>query len=197
MYIVMDYANMGDLASYVIKYGPIAEEKLKQWFREILLAINHLHENNIVHRDIKPGNILLHKFNDGEIHAVVTDFGFSRFLDPDSLCKSIGGTPVFWAPEMTNPYGYSKEADVWALGCVLYAMLFAKVPFGNKVIQSCDIKNISRSMNDSTYGNNVKHLLLSMLRLNPVSRITLRQSLEHQWFQSETKQRPEKRQRLQ
>ena len=106
------------------KNNTIAERKVKVIFRQILQGIQHCHESRICHRDIKLENILI----DGEEQVRLIDFGFSSKCG--ERLRNFCGTPPYMAPEITAKLPYFGEpADMWALGILLYLMLYGKFPF--------------------------------------------------------------------
>ena len=104
-------------------------EKAKFYVVELVLALEFLHDNNMVYRDLKPENILL----DEKGHVKLTDFGLSKILDEENdKAFTICGTPQYLAPEVLLKKGYDKTVDWWSLGCVMYEMLSGRLPFAIK-----------------------------------------------------------------
>ena len=103
--------------------------------RQVLLALNYMHQQGIVHRDIKPENILIDSRLDQEgdsINIKLTDFGFACFFNGDKLMKTWLGTPHYMAPEITKKQAYGNKVDVWSVGVVAHAILTGQVPFTGK-----------------------------------------------------------------
>ena len=94
-YFILDLLNGGDLYTYIIKNGSMKEENVRFYAAEIVLALEHLHKNNIVYRDLKPQNIIIDK--DG--HIKLTDFGLSKKDFDQELENTIWGTMKYIAPE--------------------------------------------------------------------------------------------------
>ncbi|XP_066923330.1 serine/threonine-protein kinase Chk2-like [Clytia hemisphaerica] len=197
IYIVMELASEGSLLGYMRKRrsGVISEPLCKDFFKQILMGVKFLHENNIIHRDIKADNILLHRNPDVSFVAKITDFGASRHLSPQSQCLSPVGTEHYWAPEVNSGFGYTKQADLWSLGCLLFVMLFGQTPYKQKPNHAV----IESLMDDARLANKplVKDLLSGFLKMDPEQRLSIQEAIHHDWFhQQESVENPSKRQRV-
>lgn len=94
------------------------------------MGLGHLHDKKIAHRDLKPENVILD--NDGYIKLI--DFGLSKVIDGDELTRTQCGTIAYMAPEILENAGHNKNCDWWALGVMLYELLFGVNPFADKRI---------------------------------------------------------------
>lgn len=124
--LVLELVEGASLARWVAATTPGPEE-VERVFREVLAGVAAAHDCGILHRDLKPDNILVG--DDG--HARVTDFGLGRILAEDSLTGTHArlGTPAYMAPEQLRSTDVDVRADVWALGCVLFEMLVGRRAF--------------------------------------------------------------------
>ena len=116
--IVMTYCDGGDLAARLTaaKGTLFKEDQIMHWFVQIALAIHYMHENKVLHRDIKAQNIFLL----GNGRLVLGDLGISKVLDGTAaFAKTQIGTPYYMSPELFRNAPYNHTSDVWALGCVL------------------------------------------------------------------------------
>ncbi|KAI9251731.1 kinase-like domain-containing protein [Sporodiniella umbellata] len=133
LYFVLDLAKSGELYTCIRRLAPFDLRTTQFYTAEILLAVEHIHNQGVVHRDIKPENILL----DDNMHIKITDFGSAKILTDQSISeeenaagsRSFVGTAEYVSPELLSGEPVSKEADYWALGCVVYQMLTGKSPF--------------------------------------------------------------------
>ncbi|XP_046728891.1 serine/threonine-protein kinase Nek1 isoform X3 [Silurus meridionalis] len=128
LYIVMDYCEGGDLFKKINNQKGLlfSEEQILDWFVQICLALKHVHDRKILHRDIKSQNIFLTK--DGTVQ--LGDFGIARVLNSTvELARTCIGTPYYLSPEICENKPYNNKSDIWALGCVLYEMCTLKHAF--------------------------------------------------------------------
>ncbi|KAJ2393693.1 cAMP-dependent protein kinase catalytic subunit [Coemansia sp. RSA 2603] len=123
LYFFMEYVVGGELFTYLRRYHRFPPPVAKFYAAEVLLALEYLHERNIIWRDTKPENILL----DGRGHVKLTDMGFAKkVMDRTwTLC----GTPDYLAPEVIQAKGYGRSVDWWALGILIFEMIAGYPPF--------------------------------------------------------------------
>ncbi|GAA4207665.1 hypothetical protein GCM10022252_71660 [Streptosporangium oxazolinicum] len=129
LWIVMQLVRSRNLAEVVAEEGPLPAPVLARVGLEVLSALEAAHAAGVMHRDVKPANILL----TGDGHAILTDFGLATAVDEDVSLTSTGmvvGTPAYIAPERAGGVASSAESDLWSFGATLYAAVEGRSAFG-------------------------------------------------------------------
>ncbi|RKF61404.1 Serine/threonine-protein kinase 32A [Erysiphe neolycopersici] len=124
MYLVVDLMDGGDLRFHISR-KTFTEDAVRFWISELGLALRYIHSQGIVHRDIKPDNVLL----DAEGHVHLADFNVASDITPGKKLTSKSGTLAYLAPEVLKGNGYSFGADWWSLGVLFYECIYNKRPF--------------------------------------------------------------------
>ena len=164
-WLIIEYCNGGSLVK-ALKYHltklnkPVPENIVRYFIKNILTAVIYLNNKNIIHRDIKSDNILLHYENKEDLLSnnfikakiKLIDFGFARYLDENELAGSLVGTPMYMDPNVLKTFlesksrvvqgFYDQKVDVWSLGILTYELLIGIVPFMSK-----DIKGLFANVN--------------------------------------------------
>lgn len=174
--IVMEYAQGGTVYSFLEgREGKLLDEdEIIRLFVQILLAIHHVHQRNILHRDLKTQNILLNKTRKV---VKIGDFGISKILSSKSKANSVIGTPCYISPELCEGKPYNQKSDIWALGCVLYELATLKKAFEASNLPALVLKIMKGNYIpiSERYSDDFKNLVLSMLQIDPTKRPTLPQ----------------------
>jgi serine/threonine-protein kinase len=140
-YIAMEYLDGRTLKELIVSRGPAPIKTTIEYARQVLAAIGHAHRNSIVHRDIKPHNVVVD--NDGRLK--VTDFGIARSgASQMTEAGSIIGTAQYLSPEQAKGAPVDQRSDLYSVGVVLYEMLTGKVPFSGDTPLEIAMKHLSK-----------------------------------------------------
>ena len=206
-YLVFDLCNGGGLSNCLEKYmkqnkKPFTQEIAQSIIRQLVSGLQYLHNNKILHRDLKLDNVLLHfnseedknNFNLLKAQVKIIDFGFARYLENDSLAQSVLGSPINMDPQIlakmrkidnNQSFGYDQKADIWSLGTICYELLIGVPPF--------DATSYEELVSKIQKGNYKipKNLKLSkeaisfingMLKYNPEQRLSIDQLANHNFL---------------
>ena len=164
--IVMDYADGGDLKTKINsqKGKFFVENQILDWFTQLCLAMKHIHDRKILHRDLKSQNIFLSK--NGLIK--LGDFGIAKCLNFTlDKARTFIGTPYYLSPEIVQNLPYSFKSDIWSLGVLLYEIAALKMPFDATNLPVLSLKIVRGNYNPlpnhfSKELKNLIHMLLSV-----------------------------------
>ncbi|KAF9515058.1 hypothetical protein BS47DRAFT_1391977 [Hydnum rufescens UP504] len=215
IYIVMDYCSGGDLSNYIRergkvdtlqyipepgaapiyyphpKTGGLDQRMVRSFLMQLATALKFLRDRNLIHRDLKPQNLLLQPATEEDYargHLLgapllkVADFGFARFLPNTALAETLCGSPLYMAPEILSYEKYDAKADLWSVGAVLYEMSVGRPPFrANNHIEL--LNKIKRADSRVSFPDedpnkagatvvpaDIKQLIRLLLKRNPVER---------------------------
>lgn len=180
IYIVLELCKKRSMMELHKRRKTITEPETRFYMKQLLSGVQYLHEHNIIHRDLKLGNLFL---ND-ELQVKIGDFGLAAKIEfVGERKKTLCGTPNYIAPEILTKKGHSFEVDVWSIGCIMYTLLIGKPPFETSSlketyakIKKCDyqlIVNIS---------DQAKHMISMMLQSEPLSRPKVVQLVRHDFL---------------
>ncbi|EED16505.1 serine/threonine protein kinase (Pdd7p), putative [Talaromyces stipitatus ATCC 10500] len=231
IHLVMEYCALGDLSLFIkrrdtlrdhrytrdmiAKYpnprvGALNEVVVRHFLKQLSSALKFLRDRNLIHRDIKPQNLLLcpspSSYRNGGAQVVpfkgsddsftplagletlpmlkIADFGFARSLPSTSLAETLCGSPLYMAPEILRYEKYDAKADLWSVGTVLYEMVVGKPPFmaSNHVELLRRIerhKDKIRFPDELEISADIKSLIRSLLKMNPIERMNFPEFFDH------------------
>ncbi|CAD8094460.1 unnamed protein product [Paramecium primaurelia] len=180
----MDFCPGGDLSKLLDIKRKLPEEDAKIYVAEILLAIECLHKNNIIFRDLKPENVVL----DSEGHALLTDFGLSKKgVTDEELNKSFCGSPAYLPPEILSKQGHNRMADWYGLGVMTYELLVGIPPYyANEREQLFDNIRKGPLKIPRSLSNEAKSFIVALLNRDPNKRLGSNldgeEVREHSWL---------------
>lgn len=203
LYMVLDWCSKGvilpgDYSNPQHGPSPYSEEQCRLFFRDMILGLEYLHCQGVVHRDIKIENILLSEDN----VVKIVDFGVSEIfekIDRDPVIKRTAGSPAYMAPELalissgywlTNPPTPTakemagKPTDIWSLGVTLFCIYFGTLPFRSDTVQGLYEKILNsepEELDDSSLSPTLKDLFCRILEKDSNKRIKMAELREHPW----------------
>lgn len=181
-YLVTELAKGGDLFDRIVTQGKFHEREAQKIAAALVDALHYCHEHSIIHRDVKPENVLL---SDDDVK--LCDFGFAKQLrHPNEQALDSCGTPGYAAPEILDGQSYGLEVDVFSLGVVTYIMLCGYPPFPMKLAQLRTHRfHVQYPSKDwAAIHPDVKTLISAMLRVDPMERPTMALLRMHPWIQA-------------
>lgn len=141
LYLVMAYVGGGSLKERISR-GPIPVNEVEVLLRQVASALDYAHRRGVIHRDIKPDNVLL----DSEGHAMLADFGIAKILEGETGLTTTGGvlgTPAYMSPEQGQGLGVTSQSDIYSLGVIVYEMLTGRAPFSADTPMQVVLKHIT------------------------------------------------------
>ena len=168
-FIVMELIDGEDLASLLARIGPLASRKAMEIARDLCAGLAACHDRDVVHGDLKPGNVMI----DGKGQARITDFGLSTVVGTGPEDRLIAGTLAYIAPEQLHGSGPSAQADIYALGLVLYEMFTGRRVHNVRTIDQLRLAMDSEPAPPSTITrlpSEIDEMILRCLERKPVRR---------------------------
>ncbi|GAO19603.1 hypothetical protein UVI_02063780 [Ustilaginoidea virens] len=184
LYMVMEMCKNGVVMAVGLDENadPYDDELCRCWFRDLLLGIEYLHAQGVIHRDIKPDNLLL---SDDQVLKIV-DFGVSEMFDkPDNMrISKSAGSPAFMPPELCGKHKdvSGKAADIWSMGVTLYCLKYGKIPFSRSgVLEIYEAIKTDDPPIPENEDPAFADLMGKILEKDPEKRIAMPELREHSW----------------
>lgn len=186
----MPISNIGSITSIYEKYGPLPEKTIKVYAKQILAGLEYLHENEVIHRDIKGSNILIHK--DGTVK--LADFGCSTQLGRtvtgagDPIQRGLKGSVPWMAPETANETGSGRRSDIWSFGCTVLEMATAQAPWSQYNCENPVTLMVKIALKDElpaipdSLSEDLKDFIRVCLRRKPEERPQAKELLKHKFL---------------
>ncbi|XP_001602402.2 serine/threonine-protein kinase PLK1 isoform X1 [Nasonia vitripennis] len=169
----------------VLKYrGHVSEPEARYYMKQMVTGVAYIHSQKVIHRDLKPGNMFLSE----KMIVKIGDFGLATQSDGQRRRVTICGTPNFIAPEVLFKQSYSYEADVWALGCILYVLLVGQPPFDSSTLKETYSRICNhryKELDDTMASRAGQELVRWLLQPNPELRLPLDLVKEHPYLTQE------------
>lgn len=183
IYIVLEFVDGGELFDKIAKHGRLKEDEARRYFQQLINAVDYCHSRGVYHRDLKPENLLLDSYGT----LKVSDFGLSAFsqqVRADGLLHTACGTPNYVAPEVLNDKGYDgTTSDIWSCGVILFVLMAGYLPFDESNLMALYRKIYKADFScPSWFSSGAKKLIKHILDPNPVTRMTIAEILENEWF---------------
>lgn len=174
LYVVMDYLTGGEIFFWIQKQRKFTESRARLCLAECCLAIKAMHDKNVIHRDLKPENILL----DSDGHVKVVDYGLAKGnitgAGEEGGTKTFCGTPEYVAPELVENRGHGKAVDWWALGVILFELLYGLPTFYDKNVKKMYTKILHDPIKFSSnvaVSDQAKDFIRKLLERNVMDRL--------------------------
>jgi len=182
LYLIMEYADGGELFTHISKRTRIPEREAVGLFRQIISGVDKIHMMNVVHRDMKPENVLLDSWN----NVKIIDFGLSNRFTQHQKLNTACGSPCYAPPEMIQGKEYVPQlCDVWSCGVILFAVICGYLPFDDRKTSGLykKIENGDYQCPDHC-SEGVRDLLSKILQPDPAKRYTIDRIRRNPWFNS-------------
>ena len=170
LYIVMEYANGGELFYHLKKERKFSEERARFYGAEIVLALAYMHSKKVLYRDLKPENVLL----DRQGHIKLTDFGLSKdeVVNYRGKTYTFCGTPEYLAPEVLLQKGHGRPVDWWSLGTLLYEMMNGIPPFYDENVHKMYEKILHAPLHlPRSLSQEARSIFIQLLQRDPAKRL--------------------------
>ncbi|XP_066990590.1 calcium/calmodulin-dependent protein kinase type 1 isoform X2 [Macrobrachium rosenbergii] len=185
VYLVMELVTGGELFDRIVEKGSYTEKDASDLIRQVLEAVDYMHDQGVVHRDLKPENLLYYS-PDEDSKIMISDFGLSKMEDSGIMATACG-TPGYVAPEVLAQKPYGKAVDVWSIGVIAYILLCGYPPFYDENDANLFAQILKGEFEfDSPYWDEIsesaKDFIRQLMCVDVEKRYTCKQALGHPWI---------------
>uniref|UniRef100_A0AAR5PEL6 Calcium/calmodulin-dependent protein kinase type 1 n=1 Tax=Dendroctonus ponderosae TaxID=77166 RepID=A0AAR5PEL6_DENPD len=185
VFLVMELVTGGELFDRIVEKGSYTEKDASGLIRQVLEAVDYMHEQGVVHRDLKPENLLYYS-PDEDSKIMISDFGLSK-MEESGIMATACGTPGYVAPEVLAQKPYGKAVDVWSIGVISYILLCGYPPFydendANLFAQILKGEYEFHSPYWDDISDSAKEFISRLMTVHVDQRFTCKQALAHPWI---------------
>ncbi|KAL7631844.1 UNVERIFIED_CONTAM: hypothetical protein RMT77_017854 [Armadillidium vulgare] len=185
VYLVIELVTGGELFDRIVEKGSYTEKDAADLIRQVLEAVDYMHDQGVVHRDLKPENLLYYS-QDEDSKIMISDFGLSKMEDSGIMATACG-TPGYVAPEVLAQRPYGKAVDVWSIGVIAYILLCGYPPFYDENDANLFAQILKGEFEfDSPYWDEIsdsaKDFIRQLMCVDVEKRYTCKQALAHPWI---------------
>lgn len=204
LYFILEHAQKGELFNYIVDNQKLSEDETRHIYGQLGSAIQYLHGRGIVHRDVKPENILLFDSDQQYPTVKITDFGLSKIIEETDFTTTLCGTPSYVAPEILASQSqrkYTHAVDIWSMGVVLYICLCGFPPFSDELNTPENPYSLSQQIRSARFdypspywdsvGDPALDLIDCMLTVDVEKRFKIRDVMTHPWMTAAPASKPE------
>ncbi|GAM19693.1 hypothetical protein SAMD00019534_028680 [Acytostelium subglobosum LB1] len=187
LYLVLELVRGGELFDRIVGKGQYSEKDACNLVRQIVSAVEYMHQHGVCHRDLKPENLLCSAEDEPEQFVRIADFGLSKIFEGGEELKTACGTPDYVAPEILECKAYDTSVDMWSIGVITYILLCGFAPFyadtHHELFQK--ILDLEYDFPEPEWTNVTdlaKDFISKLLVINPTERWTASQCMKHPWL---------------
>jgi len=189
VYLVMELVTGGELFDRIVEKGSYTEKDASYLIKQVLKAVDFMHDKGVVHRDLKPENLLYYS-PDEDSKIMISDFGLSKTEESGTMATACG-TPGYVAPEVLAQKPYGKEVDIWSIGVIAYILLCGYPPFYDENDSELFRQILKAEYEfDSPYWDEIsesaKDFIRHMMCKDTDKRFDCKQALAHEWISGNT-----------
>jgi len=194
LYLVMELVKGGELFDKIVDKGQYSEKDACNIVKQIVAAVQYMHDHGVCHRDLKPENLLC-AGDDNEELVRIADFGLSKIFEHGEELKTACGTPDYVAPEVLECKPYDMAVDIWSVGVITYILLCGYTPFYANTHQELfqKITNLEYDFPSPEWdsiSNNAKDFIQKLLVKDPNKRLNAEQCIQHPWMTQQHEETP-------